>query len=179
VATATIVFLIIGGVSVAVLALALLSGFEFPAFDALVPLEVVAGFTGALGFAGAIAAELLGADSPATVVMSVLIGVAAAIPAAWLAWRLSRAARSMPTDATPARRDLIGTQGVVVTRVPDGGGFGEVRLRLAGQPVKVYAKAERAIPAGARVFVVEAPTDTSVVVEQTPGAGPAPDPERP
>jgi hypothetical protein len=34
--------------------------------------------------------------------------------------------------------------------------------------VKLNARADRAIAAGARVFVVEAPSETSVVVEETP-----------
>jgi membrane protein implicated in regulation of membrane protease activity len=101
------------------------------------------------------------------------------VPAAWLAWRLARAAREMPTDATPARHHLVGTQGVVVTPVPAGSGYGEVRLRLGGQPMKVYARADRPLPAGARVFVVEAPSETSVVVEETPGVAETPRSERP
>ncbi|WP_305783195.1 NfeD family protein [Symbioplanes lichenis] len=173
-ATATVVFLVIGGAGVAVLAIALLGGFEFPAFDALVPLEVIAGFVGAFGFVAAIAAEL-----GVPVGLAGVIGLVAAVPAAWLAWRLSKAARNMPTDATPARHHLVGTQGVVVTPVPAGSGYGEVRLRLGGQPMKVYARADRPIPAGAQVFVVEAPSETSVVVEETPGVAETPRSERP
>lgn len=165
-ATATVIFLVLGGVGVAVLALALLGG-ELLAFlhvgaDGPVSLEVVAGFFGAFGFAGAIAVELIGAPGPAAAV-----GLVAAVPAAWLALRLSRAARTMPTDSTPRRQDLIGALGVIVTPVPAGTGFGEVRIVLGGQPVKLYARAQHAIPSGAHVFVVEAPTDTSVVVEET------------
>ena len=170
--TATVVFLVIGGVAVAVLALALFGGellhVGHPDAGGPVSLEVVAGFVGAFGFAGAAAAELLGARTPAVIAAAVAVGALAAVPAAWLAWRLSRAARDMRTDATPQRRHLVGSLGVVVTPVPAGTGYGEVRVRLGGQPVKVYARADRAIPAGARVFVVEAPSDTSVVVEETP-----------
>ena len=72
----------------------------------------------------------------------------------------------MRTDATPTRTDLVGRLGVVVTPIP-AEGYGEVRITIGGQPVKLYAKADHPVPLGARVFVVEAPSDTSVVVEVT------------
>ena len=171
-ATATVVFLVLGAVGVVVLALALLGG-ELLSFlhlgDGPVSLEVVAGFLGAFGFAGAIAAELIGGGGPGPVAGAAAVGLVAAVPTAWLALRLSRAARAMATDATPRRQDLVGTLGVIVTPVPAGTGYGEVRILLGGQPVKLYARADQPLPAGAQVFVIEAPSDTSVVVEQTPG----------
>ncbi|WP_229074341.1 NfeD family protein [Actinoplanes sp. DH11] len=173
--TATVVFLVIGGVGLAVLAFALLGGeIGHIGADGLVSLEAVAGFLGALGFAGAITAELLDARAPGSVALSAAIALVAAFVAAALALRFSRAARDMPTDATPARHHLVGTLGVVVTAVPAGSsGYGEVRVRLGGQPVKLNARAEQALPAGTPIFVVEAPTDTSVVVEATPHTGKA------
>jgi membrane protein implicated in regulation of membrane protease activity len=170
--TATVVFLVIGGVAVAVLAVALLGGellhLGHPDAGGPVSTEVVAGFVGAFGFAAAAASELLIARTAGLIAVAVAAGALAAVPAAWLAWRLSRAARNMRTDATPQRQHLVGSLGVVVTPVPAGAGYGEVRVRLGGQPVKLNARADRAIAAGARVFVVEAPSETSVVVEETP-----------
>ncbi|WP_127502908.1 hypothetical protein [Actinoplanes solisilvae] len=166
---ATVTFLVIGGVGVVVLALALLGGdLLHLGVDGPVSLEVAAGFLGAFGFAGAIAAELIGSPGAAAA-----IGLVAAFPAAWLVLRLSRSARTMRTDATPTRQDLVGTLGVIVTPVPAGAGFGEVRVVLGGQPVKLYARAQQAIPSGAHVFVVEAPSDTSVIVEETLNPGKA------
>ncbi|BBH69409.1 hypothetical protein ACTI_60940 [Actinoplanes sp. OR16] len=173
--TATVVFLVIGGAGLAILAFALLGGeianFGHFGADGLVPVEAVAGFLGALGFAGAITAELLSARTPSMILIAVAVALVAAFAAAWLALRFSRAARDMRTDATPTRQNLVGTIGVVVTRVPAGSGYGEVRVRLGGQPVKLYARADQALPAGTPIFVVEAPTDTSVVVEATPHTG--------
>ena len=64
--TATVVFLIIGGVSVAILALGVIGTevlqFGHPDVDGPVSLEAVAGFAGAVGFGAAIASELLGAS---------------------------------------------------------------------------------------------------------------------
>jgi membrane protein implicated in regulation of membrane protease activity len=177
VATATVVFLVIGGVGLAVLAFALLGG-EIAHLggigaDGLVSLEAVAGFLGAFGFAGAITAELTGARTLGLISIAAAVALVAAFVAAWLALRFSAAARNMRTDATPTREHLVGTVGVVVTRVPAGGGYGEVRVRLGGQPVKLNARADQALPAGTQIFVVEAPTDTSVVVEATPHTGKA------
>lgn len=78
--------------------------------------------------------------------------------------RLSRWARDIHTDGTPGRIDLIGSIGVVVTSIP-AGGYGEVQVRVAGQPRKLHALATRPIPLGTEIFVIEAPSDTSVLVE--------------
>ena len=173
--TATVVFLVIGAIGVGILAVALLGG-EIASVlhaggDGLIPLEAVAGFLGALGFAGAISAEVLDARTPGPIAVSAAVAAVVAFAAGWLALRFSNAARDMPTDATPTRQHLIGTLGVVVTAVPAGAGYGEVRIRLGGQPVKLNARADQALPAGTPIFVVAAPTDTSVVVEATPHTG--------
>ncbi|MEV0391730.1 hypothetical protein [Polymorphospora rubra] len=168
--TATIVFLVIGGIGVVLLAAGLLGGellhFGHPDVDGPVSLEMVAGFVGAFGFGAAIANELLGGNTPALIAGAAGAGLVAAVPTAWLALRLARAARDMRTDATPTRDDLVGSLGVVVTRIP-AGGYGEVRIHLGGQQVKLSARAAAPIPLGASVFVVEAPSDTSVFVEET------------
>ncbi|ROT33636.1 hypothetical protein [Micromonospora sp. HM5-17] len=167
-ATGTWVFLTIGGASVAVLALALL-GTEIahlgnPDVDGPIGLEAVAGFAGVLGFGGAIANELLGGRTPGQIAAAGGLGALAALPAGWLAARLSRAARDMPTDPTLTRNDLVGALGVVVTPIPSDG-YGEVRIQVAGQPMKLNARAERPIATGVQIFVIEALSETSVLVE--------------
>jgi membrane protein implicated in regulation of membrane protease activity len=168
VATGTLIFLIIGGAGVGVLALALVGSgllqFGHPDVDGPVSLEAVAGFTGAFGFGAAIVNELLGGRTPGMIAAAVAGGALAAVPTAWLAARLSRAARTMRTDATPTRNHLVGSTGLVVTPIPTDG-YGEVRIRLAGQPVKLNARAGHALPVGTRIFVVEALSETSVHVE--------------
>jgi membrane protein implicated in regulation of membrane protease activity len=167
--SATLVFLVIGGIGVLVLAVSLLGGefLHFGHVDGGGPwsVEAISGFAGAFGFAGAIANELLGGVASAAA-LAVTAGVVAAVPTAYLAMRLSRLARNMRTDATPTRADLVGTLGVVVTPIP-AQGYGEVRVRLGGQPVKLNARADQPIPTGTEIFVVDAPSDTSVVVEET------------
>ncbi|MGI5246299.1 NfeD family protein [Dactylosporangium sp. CA-139066] len=161
-------FLVIGGVGVVVLALSVLIGdlFHFGHPDSAGPFSVpaIAGFIGAFGFAGAATAAITGSEGP---LVPAVAGVVAALPTAWVATRLARMAMNMRTDATPTQRDMIGTTGVVVTPIT-GNGFGEVRISLGGQPVKLSARADRPIALGARIFVVEATSPTSVIVEETP-----------
>jgi membrane protein implicated in regulation of membrane protease activity len=125
----------------------------------------VAGFVGAFGFGGAIAASILG-GGVVSVIVGVVAGVIIAVPSAIGTVALARAADRMRTDATPTRTDLVGRIGVVVTPIPQQG-YGEVRISMGGQPVKLNAKSDKPVALGARVFVVEAPSDTSVVVEET------------
>ncbi len=167
----TMTFLIIGGLGLAVLAVSLLVGdllhFGHPDVDGPFSVPAVAGFVGAFGFTGSIAGYLAPGGTTTRVIVACAAGMVAALPTGWLAMRLSRLAMHMRTDATPTRADLVGTLGVVVTPIPVDG-YGEVRVRLGGQPVKLYARSERPLPLGTRVFVIEAPSSTSVLVEETP-----------
>jgi membrane protein implicated in regulation of membrane protease activity len=171
--TGTLVFLIIGGIGVAILALALiggeLAGFFDAGFDGAVSTEAIAGFVGVFGFGAATTTALVGAEDAGTLVLASGVGLAAAIPATFLIARLSRAAHDMATDDTPQRSDLIGTTGVVISPIP-AGGYGEVRLQLGGHRLKLNARADEPMALGAPVLVVEAPSDTSVVVVDMPGA---------
>lgn len=164
--TATVLFLILGGLGVLLLTLSLL-GVELLDLDGFVPLEVVAAMLGTFGFAAAIASSLLGGSPTAALVGATGVGAVASVPAGWLTLRMVRAVRQMNTDATPNRDDLLGTMGVVVTPIPQLG-YGEVRVTMGGQPVKLNATADGAVPLGAQVFVISATSETSVVVEQIP-----------
>lgn len=166
--TATVVFLVIGGLGVLLLALSLI-GVDLPLED-FVPLEAVAAGLGVFGFATIAASTAMDRGGTTAALLTASgIGLAAAIPSGWLALRLSRAVRRMRTDATPTRSDLLGTIGVVVTPIP-AQGYGEVRITLGGQPVKLNARSDQPLPLGTRVFVIQAPSETSVLVEQVPGS---------
>lgn len=163
---ATVTFLLIGGIGIVLLVASLFLGdLDADADAGPFSLPSVAGFVGAFGFGGAIAASLTG-DGLVAVLAGVIAGVVVAIPAAIGTIALARAASRMRTDATPTRLDVVGRLGVVVTPIP-AEGYGEVRITLGGQPVKLNAKSDRPIALGAQVFVIEAPTETSVVVEET------------
>lgn len=166
----TITFLLVGCVGLALLVGALFFGDALgfggaDGVDGPLSMPSIAGFVGAFGFGGAIAASIAGGGALA-VLVGLVVGVAVAIPSAIGTLALARVAARMRTDATPTRTDLVGRMGVVVTPIP-ANGYGEVRIRLGGQPVKLNARAEKPIPLGASVFVIEAPSDTSVVVEET------------
>src|SRR5690606_4190311 len=81
----------------------------------------------------------------------------------YLAFRLTRAFLHMPTDDNVRTADLVGKSGRVVTPIPDDGP-GEVLVRHAGQPLKLSCRAERPLPAGTTVVVVQTLSPSAVVV---------------
>ena len=82
----------------------------------------------------------------------------------WVTWRFSRALHRDGSAPAPREGDLAGSSGSVVTAIP-AGGYGEVLLYLAGQPVKYAAKAGVPVARGTEVWVeaaVLSPTSISV-----------------
>ena len=136
-------------------------------------LPALAGFLGMFGFGGAVAASLSTGSTGTRTLLATVVGLAAGIPSAWSANRLMDAAMNMRTDATPSSDHLLGATGVLTREVPSGG-YGEVRLHLAGQPMKFNARADQPLARGTAVFVIAVPSPTSVLVEPTPGALEAP-----
>lgn len=128
----------------------------------------LAALLGGIGFGGAAATSVLPEDLPDAVaaLLAVAVGLAVAVPLAWGAIRLSRALRDMPTQPTLTRHALAGAQGVVISAVPSGG-YGEVRLALAGQQLKFSARSDVPLPTGTPVYVVEALSETAVEVVST------------
>ncbi|WP_409329438.1 NfeD family protein [Trujillonella humicola] len=173
---AATVFLVVGGIGVALLLVSLVVGeigsLALDADGGPFSLEAVAALLGGVGFGGAATIALLPEDvaGTAAVLIGLLVGLALAVPLAWVAIRLSRAFRDMPTTPTLTRHHLAGAQGVVVSAIP-AAGYGEVRLALAGQSLKYAARSDDALPPGTPVYVVEALSETAVHVVST-----APDP---
>ncbi|MEV4973618.1 hypothetical protein [Streptomyces scopuliridis] len=128
-------------------------------FDGLLSLPVIAGFISMLGFGGAI---VLGTTQLGTGPAAVT-GVAAGCGAGWLTWKFSKALMRDQTAVTPRGDDLVGSAGTVVTAIP-AGGYGEVLLRLGGQPVKYSAKSAQPVANGAEIWVEETLSSTSVLV---------------
>ncbi|MFH8293927.1 hypothetical protein [Streptomyces sp. NPDC018059] len=128
-------------------------------FDGLLSLPVVAGFVSMLGFGGAIVLGTTGLGAgPATAA-----GTCAGAGAGWLTLRLIRALMRDQSAPTPRGGDLVGTAGSVVTAIP-ADGYGEVLLRLGGQPVKFAARSTVAVARGAEVWVDASLSPTSVAV---------------
>ena len=127
--------------------------------DGLLSLPVIAGFLSMLGFSGAI---VLGTTGLGTV-GATAIGVPAGAATGWFAYRLGRALVRDSSGAAPRGDDLIGATGSVVTAIP-AGGYGEVLVRLAGQPVKLSAKSPVPVVRGAEVWVEQALSQSAVSV---------------
>jgi membrane protein implicated in regulation of membrane protease activity len=158
---AVIVFLAVGVLGLALLGVAMLGGEIFDDSSSIVSVEIIAAVLSGFGFSAAFAAALPGVDLPAAI--CIIIGVLGAVPVAYFAWLLTSRARKMRTDATPNRTDLVGRKGVVVTEIRDGV-YGEVRVRIGGQQVKLNALADGPVATGVHIVVTEAPSDTSVRV---------------
>jgi hypothetical protein len=177
----TVTFLSIGGFALLLLLLSLLGGHVHLGHLHLghghaaghglgveLSLPVIAGFLGMFGFGGAIVGFLLGGAGTTATLGAIGAGLVTAIPTAWLAGVFVDAAVNMPTDVTLTSNHLIGAPGVITMPVP-AGGYGEVRLRVAGQLMKFNARADAPLAAGTTVFVIEVPSPSSVLVEPTPG----------
>ncbi|MER5486309.1 hypothetical protein ABT024_24285 [Streptomyces sp. NPDC002812] len=128
-------------------------------FDGWLSLPVLAGFVSMLGFTGAIVLGTTGfGPGPATAA-----GALAGAGAGWATYRLSRALMRDRSGDAPRHDSLVGSTGTVVTAIPPSG-YGEVLLRLAGQPVKYAATAEGPVARGAEVWVTATPSSSSVSV---------------
>lgn len=164
-------FLVVGVVGLVVLGISLVFGevVHLASVDADGPfsLPAIAALVGGTGFGGAATVSLLpGLPTAATVALAVAGGLVVALPLAWGTVRLTAALQHMPTQATLTRAHLLGALGVVVSGVPTDG-LGEVRLNVAGQQLKYYARSDIPLPAGTPVYVVDTPTETSVQVVST------------
>jgi hypothetical protein len=92
-------------------------------------------------------------------------GLGTGVVGAGIVGAVTRTLMHMPTDAVPRSGDLLGQRGTVVTRIPEGG-LGEVTMHLAGQMVKLNARAAEPIAAGIAVVVTDVTSATSVVVRR-------------
>ncbi|MDJ0380145.1 hypothetical protein [Streptomyces sp. G-G2] len=128
-------------------------------FDGWLSLPVIAGFVSMLGFTGAIILGTTGLGPGAAAAAGAVAGAAAG----WLTYRFSRALARDSSGAAPRRSELLGSPGTVVTAIPTAG-YGEVLLRLGGQPVKYAAIAEGPVARGTEVWVTATPSSTSVSV---------------
>ncbi|WP_418955471.1 hypothetical protein [Streptomyces tritici] len=127
--------------------------------DGFLSLPAIAGFVSALGFTGAI---VLGATGTGAGVAAGA-GAVAGAGVARLTWTFGRALTRDGGASAPRGEDLTGTSGSVVTAVP-AGGYGEVLLRLAGQPVKFAARSDVPLARGTEVWVEAVLSPTSVAV---------------
>lgn len=127
--------------------------------DGILSLPVIAGFVSTLGFTGAITMGAAGTGAG----VATGAGVVAGGVVGWGTWRFSRALLRDGVPPAPRGEDLTGTSGSVVTAIP-AGGYGEVLLYLAGQPVKYAAKSATPVTRGTEVWVECVLSSTAVSV---------------
>lgn len=165
-------FLIIGGVGLALLLLSLvlgevfeglLGGFDVDAGGGVFSGPVLGAFLASFGFGAALImySTDVGAGGGA------LGGLASGVVVGGLALVMMRSLVNMPTDETVSTRGLEGSEGIVITAVPDDG-YGEVTLRHHGEQRKYNAMAEGRITAGTRVRVTAVLSASAVLVEPAP-----------
>lgn len=162
------VFLVLGAVGLALLALSLLLGDLFGgALDALAgdvfSSAVIGGFVSAFGFGAALSEGL---DAPLW--LAVVVGVVVGAGFGWFASWLTRLVRGGGSDATVTTADAVGREAKVVTSIPEGG-FGVVRVVVGGHSLQLNARAERAVEPGTEVYVTGVLSPTAVAVAPVRG----------
>ena len=159
------VFLVIGGVGLLIVLLSLVFDDLFEFIDLggdLFSTPVIGSFLAAFGFAGALTMS----STPAGAGVATAVGMGAGVALGWAAWGITRGLMRMQTDEPVRLTDVVGKTAVVVSAIPTGG-FGEVRVDHAGQPMKLNARIQTggSAPVGGRVVVVAVNSASSVVVE--------------
>lgn len=159
------VFWIVGIVGTLVLVVSLVFGDlldgvldVLDAANGILSTTVLGGFAAAFGFTGALA-DSLGAPTA----VAALAGVAAGVVAAWFAIKLTGALQRSESGLPLTGDDLVGVDAVVITRIP-ANGYGEVRLAVAGNTLKLNARADLPLEPGSTVYVTESLSSSAVHV---------------
>lgn len=167
--TAVTGFIIIGGVGLLLILVSLFLHDIFEGlFDALhvdaggglFSTPVIGAFLAAFGWGGALAVWGGGTG----VVAGSAAGAASGVVLGYVTLWVTRALMRMPTDETPRIADLVGKGATVITAIP-AQGFGEIRIRHLGLPMKLSARAAEPITSGTAVVVTKVMSASSVLVE--------------
>lgn len=161
-------FIVIGAVGLVIVLASLVLGDVldglFEALDAdfghgAFSAPVIGSFLAAFGFGAALVMTATGFGAAG----GALSGLASGAVVGALALAMTRSLMNMPTDPALRTSDLVGSTGVVITRIPEGG-LGEVSLTHAGQITKLSARAADPIASGTTVVVTQVASSSSVVV---------------
>lgn len=157
------VFIVIGIVGLVLLAVSLLLGDLLDGVGDVIPsdlfsTEVIGAFIAATGFGGAVA-EAAGAPTP----VAWAVGLAAGVLFGWLGARLTRLVRGGGSDGTVRTDDAVGHAGKVVSAIP-ADGFGSVTVFLGGHTLRLNARSDVPLEAGAEVHVTGVISPTAVTV---------------
>lgn len=163
------VFLVIGGIGLAILVVSLVLGDVLHIADHLgglldsdlISTSAVAAFLGVFGFVG------WGVESASgSLWLAIVIGILAGLAVGYLLGRLTRTLdRDDPTGRLNTS-SMVGLDATVISSIP-AGGFGEVRINAAGHPLKFNARSDGAIETGTKVWVSGVVSPTAVEVRSS------------
>lgn len=163
-------FWIIGGIGAVLFLISMIVGDILDGlFDSLdgisgglVSTASIAGFAGAFGLAGGtfMAVTDLGLG------LAIIVGLVAGVLMGALSVAVTRSVANSPTDRVPGAADIVGSEGVVITTIPEGA-FGKVSVQVGGHRLTLSALAGQALPSGSSVVVTQSLSATSVRVAPT------------
>lgn len=163
-------FLVIGVVGVVLLLVALVAddvlGSALDNIDftgGYLSTTAIAAFLAAFGFGGALVVS--GGGSQA---VGAAVGLVAGLVVGGVAAFVTKSMLNSRTDVTITPEHVVGSTGTVITGIALGG-FGEVSVLVAGQPLKLNARADEALPMGTPVTVTASLSATSVKVSRRDG----------
>lgn len=163
------VFLVIGGIGLAILVLSLVLGDVLQIADHLgglldsdlVSTSALAAFLGVFGFVG------WGVHaSTGRLWLAIGVGVVAGLLVGYLLGRLTRALDRPDPTGSLNTSSLVGLTATVISDIP-ADGLGEVRINAAGHPLKLNARSSEPLPQGTQVWVSGVLSATAVDVRST------------
>lgn len=163
------VFLVIGGIGLAILVLSLVLGDvldlagHFGGFldNDIFSTAALAAFAGAFGFVGYAVDQTTG-----SLWLAIAIGAVAGALVGWLLGRLTKALDRRDPTASLSTSSLIGLNATVISAIP-AGGYGEVRVHAAGHPLKLNARSDEPLAQGTTVWVSGVLSATAIEVTST------------
>lgn len=163
-ASAGATFLVIGVVCVVLLVVSVALGgiFEFFHFgDGPLSLTTIAAFGSIFGFVGYAAI-----GGGATAQMATLFGSVAGLIGGILSFLAMRFLKNSDSTGSIETTSLVGTDAVVILRIPGGDNHGEVAVTRYGARHTFSAISREPIPTGTNVTIVSTITSSSVLVEK-------------
>jgi membrane protein implicated in regulation of membrane protease activity len=167
--TATAIFAVIGSLGLFIVVASIVLGDVFEGLFESLDIDVGGGmfstpvlgsFLAAFGFG----AVLVRSSSSAGPALAAGAGAGAGVVLGGIALWITKSLMHMQTDDLVRTDDVVGKSGVVVSAIP-AAGLGEISLVHLGQPLKLSARSEKALPYGTEVVVVSVTSASSVVVE--------------
>lgn len=162
-------FIIIGFIGLGVLLLSVVIGDLFDVsghFDGVLDSDIfstaaVASFLGAFGFAGYVAHAVVG-----PLWLAIVIGLAVGLAVGYGAIRLTRSLQRDGDTPSLNTSTMVGLPATVISTIPTQG-YGEIRINVGGQPLKINARSHLEIPQGTEVWVSGVLSATAVEVRST------------